>query len=191
MKIMNVLAVLFFSLSLLKANAQSDIPNGFKKGSIVTADGSLQSGYVKDNMRKDASVSFIPALDGKKKNYAGADLNSLEMDGVKYICIKGDFFKVLCEGELNFLQKCSDASNKPSYNGTEVIFTNGTEGRPNDYFIYSARDKQLKLISKKNVDEVIASSFAGCKEAIDKARNVNGDIYQLKDAVMVYNSRNK
>jgi hypothetical protein len=41
------------------------------------------------------------------------------------------------------------------------------------------------------VDEVIASSFAGCKEAIDKARNVNGDIYQLKDAVIVYNNRNK
>ena len=127
--------------------------------------------------------------DQKKKNYAGTDLKSLEIDGAKYICIKGDFFKVLCEGELNFLQKCSDASQKPSYNGTEVIFTNGTEGKPNDYFIYSITNKQLKLVSRKNVDEVIASSFAGCREAIDKAKNANRDIYQLKDAVTVYNNR--
>lgn len=191
MKIMNVFTAVFFSLLLIKANAQSDIPKGFKKGTITTFDGNSQSGYVKDNMRNNASVTFIPEADGKKKNYAGADLNSLEMDGVKYICIKGDFFKVLCEGELNFLQKCSDASSKPSYNGTEALFTNGTDGKPNDYFIYSTMDKQLKLISKKNVDEVIASSFAGCREAIDKARNVNGDIYQIKDAVIVYNNRNK
>ena len=191
MKIINAVAVLFFSVILLKANAQSDIPNGFRKGTIVTADGNLQAGFVKDNMRNSASIAFIPSPDQKKKNYSGADLKSLEIDGSKYICIKGDFFKVLCEGELNFLQKCSDASQKPSYNGTEVIFTNGTEGKLNDYFIYNAADKQLKLISKKNVDEVIASSFAGCSEAIDKARNANGDIYQLKDAVIVYNNRNK
>ena len=188
---MNALAVIFFSLFLIKANAQSDLPNGFKKGSIVTADGNSQSGYVKDNMRNSASIAFIPGTDQKKKNYEAAVLKSLEIDGVKYICIKGDFFKVLCEGDLNFLQKCSDASRKPSYNGTEVIFASGTEGRLNDYFIYSTTDRQLKLISKKNVDEVIASSFAGCREAIDKARNANGDIYQLKDAVMVYNNRNK
>lgn len=191
MKIMNTLAAIFFSLFLIKANAQSEIPKGFKKGSIVTANGNLRSGYVKDNIRNNASVTFIPGADGKKKNYAGADLNSLEMDGVKYICIKGDFFKVLCEGELNFLQKCSDASRKPSYNGTEAILVSGTEGRPNDYFIYSTTDRQLKLISKKNVDEVIASSFAGCREAIYKAKNANGVIYRLKDTAIVYNNRNK
>jgi len=191
MKIINAVAVLFFSLFLLKTNAQTDIPNGFKKGTIVTTEGNQQAGYVKDNMRNNASVAFVTDAGQKKKNYTGTDLKSLEIDGAKYICIKGDFFKVLCEGELNFLQKCSDATQKPSYHGTEVIFTNGTEGKPNDYFIYSTTDKQLKLISKKNVDEVIASSFAGCSEAIDKARNVNGDIYQLKDAVIVYNNRNK
>jgi len=189
MKIINALTVLFFSVVLLKANAQSDVPNGFKKGNIVTADGNLQSGYVKDNMRNNASIAFIPGADQKKKNYAGTDLKSLEIEGAKYICIKGDFFKVLCEGELNFLQKCSDASQKPSYNGTEVIFTNGTEGKPNDYFIYSTTDRQLKLVSRKNVDEVVASSFAGCREAIDKAKNANRDISQLKDAVTAYNNR--
>jgi hypothetical protein len=190
MKIMKASAVLFFSLVLLKANAQSDIPSGFKKGTIVTADGNSQSGYVKDNIRNNASIAFIAGPDQKKKTYAGSNLNALEIDGVKYICIKGDFFKVLCEGELSFLQKSSDASGKPSYNGSEAIFTSGTEGKPNDYFIYNNKDRQLTLISKKNVDEVIASSFAGCKEAIDKARNANGDIYQLKNAVTVYNNRN-
>ncbi len=191
MKIINILAVLLFSPFFFPANAQSDRPNGFKKGAIVPADGNTHSGYVKDNIRNNASVVFIPGPDQKKKNYAGSDLNSLEIEGVKYICIKGDFFKVLCEGELSFLQKSSDASQKPSYNGTEVIFSSGTEGKPNDYFIYNTNEKQLKLISKKNVDEVIAQSFAGCIAAIDKARNLNGDLSQLKDAVIVYNNRNR
>src|SRR5438034_1040608 len=159
MKIMNTLAASLLSLLLLNANAQSDVPNGFRKGTIVTADGNTQSGYVRDNIRTNASVSFIAGTHQKKKNYAGTDLNGLEIESVKYLCIKGDFFKVLCEGELNFVQKVSDASHKPSYNGTEVIFTSGTEGKPNDYFIYSTVNKQLNLISKKNLDEVIASSF--------------------------------
>ena len=41
----------------------------------------------------------------------------------------------------------------------------------------------MKLISKKNLDEVMAASFAGNTAAIDKAKTVNGDIAQLKEAV--------
>ncbi len=163
MKIFKTMAALFFSLLLLRANAQTEIPSGFKKGTIVIADGSTHSGYVKDNIRKNASVIFISDTDPKKKNYNGSDLNSAEIDSVKFICIKGDFFKVLCEGSLSFLQKSSDASGKLSHNGTEPIFSNGTEGKPNDYFIYNNKDRQLKLISKKNVDNVVSASFSGCK----------------------------
>ena len=190
MKTLNTLAALFFSLLLLKVQAQKEIPAGFKKGAIMIADGSKLSGSIKDNIRKNASVTFISDTDQKKKNYNGSDLNSVEIEGIKFICIRGDFFKVLCEGELSFLQKSSDASGKPTYNGVEPIFASGTEGKLNDYFIYNNKDQQLKLVSKKNVDEIAAASFAGCTAAIDKAKNVSNDLAQLKDAIAVYNNRN-
>ena len=67
------------------------------------------------------------------------------------------------------------------YNGNEAILSSGTEGKPNDYFIYNSNDKQLKLVSKKNVEEIAATRFAECTAAIDKAKTVNGDLSQLKE----------
>ena len=191
MKIINALVFSIVSLVLSQANAQTEVPKGFKKGTIVLADGSSLPGFIKDNIRNNASVIFISEAGGKKKNYDGSDLNTAEIEGTKFICIKGDFFKVLSEGELNFLQKSSDASSKPTYNGNEAIFSSGTEGKLNDYFIYDSKDQKLKLISKKNVDEVIAASFAGNTAAIDKAKTANGDLSQLKVAVEIYNNRNR
>ena len=92
---------------------------------------------------------------------------------------------------MNFLQKASDASGKPSYNGSTAVFSNGTEGQPGDYFMYTNRDKKLELVSKKNFDEVVTKTFAGSTAAIDKAKTANGDVAQLKDAVDIYNNRNR
>ena len=188
MKSLKMLSVVLFSLHLLQANAQSELPKGFKKGTVVLADNTSLSGYVKDNMRSNASVGFISATGEKKKTYTGSELNSTEIDGAKYMCLNGDFFKVISEGELNFLQKASDASGKPSFNGNDAVFSNGTEGKPDDYFIYNSKSKELKLVSKKNFDEVINRTFAGNAAAIDKAKAANGDVAQLKEAVDVYNS---
>ena len=60
-----------------------------------------------------------------------------------------------------------------------------------DYFIYNNNNKELKKVSKKNVDAVAASLFAGCTAAIEKAKTVNGDIAKVKDAVELYNNRTK
>ena len=179
------------SLSFLVTQAQNEIPQGYTKGSLVLANGSTLSGYLKDNIRKDATVTFYNESDKKKKDYDGTDLNSVQIENVKFICIKGDFFKVVSEGELSFLQKSSDASGKTSYNGLENTLTNGTEGKPGDYFIYNGGNSQLKKISKKNVNEVAANLFAGCTTAIDKAKSANGDMAIVKDAVEIYNSRTK
>ena len=89
------------------------------------------------------------------------------------------------------LQKSSDASGKPTYNGNEAIFSSGTEGKLNDYFIYNNNDKKLVLVPKKNADDVIAASFAGNAAAFDKAKTANGDLSQLKAAVEIYNNRNR
>ena len=191
MKILKIFPVLILSSIFLQVNAQTEIPKGFKKGSIVLADNSSLSGYVKDNIRHNASVILANEAGGKKKSYNGSELTSAEIEGTKFLCINGDFFRIISQGELNFLQKSSDASGKLYYNGNEAFVSSGTEGKPDDYFIYSNSNKELKLISKKNFDEVVAKTFAGNAAAIDKAKAANGDVAQLKDAVDVYNNRNK
>lgn len=192
MKIVKSIAmVMTLSLMLIQSQAQTDAPKGFKKGSIILFDSAVLSGYVKDNMGSDASLWFIATPGDKKKSYSGSDILSADIEGTPYICINGDFFKVICKGELTFLQKASDASGKVSYNGANAVFSNGTDGRPGDYFIYAGAKKALQLVSKKNMDEVITSSFNGYTAAIDKAKTVNGDIAQLKEAVTLYNNRIK
>ncbi len=190
MKISMTLAVTVLSLFVLQAHGQTEPPKGYEKGSVLLADGSAINGYIKDNISKNASVSFI-AADEKKKNYDGAALKGVEISGTKYVCINNDFFKLLCDGELQFLQKSSDASGKLVYNGSEGSFSSGTEGKPGDYFIYNNKAGELKWVSKKNIKEVAESSFAGYTAAIDKAKAVTGDLAQLKEAVEIFNSRNK
>lgn len=186
MKILKLLPGLALSLLFLQANAQ-EAPKGFSKGKVILADNSTVTGFIKDNIRKDASVTLL--VDGKEKKYNGADIASAEIDATAYNCIKGDFFKVVCNGELTFLQKSSDASGKPTTIGNEVFFISGTEGKPGDYFIYENKTQQLKLVSKKNLNDVVTNSFAGYAPAIEKAKAAQGDIAQLKGAVESFNSR--
>lgn len=187
MKILKLLSAAALSLLFLQANAQ-EAPKGFTKGKVTLADNTIVTGFIKDNMRKDASVTLL--TDGKEKKYHGADIAAAEIDATAYHCIKGDFFKVVCNGELTFLQKVSDASSKPTTIGNEVFFLSGTEGRPGDYFIYQNKSQQLKLVSKKNLNDVVTNSFGGYAPAIEKAKAAQTDIAQLKDAVESYNGRN-
>ena len=187
MKIFKMLSALVLSVTLLQANAQSDIPKGFSKGTLVLADNSTVAGYIKDNSRRDAAVVLLK--DGKEKTYKGSDLISMETTAGSFICINGDFFKIAVNGELSFLQKTSDASSQATNNGTEAKFNNGTEGQPGDYFIYNNASKQLKLVSKKNLNDIVAKSFGGYTPAIEKAKTAQSDIALLKDAVEIYNTR--
>jgi hypothetical protein len=186
MKILKLLSGVALSLLFLQTNAQ-DAPKGFTKGNVTLADNTVVTGFIKDNIRKDASVVLL--IDGKEKKYDGSAINAAEVDAVTYTCIKGDFFKVVCNGELTFLQKSSNASSKPTTVGNEVYFLSGTEGKPGDYFIYENKNQQLKLVSKKTLNTVVAASFAGYAPAIEKAKAAEADIAQLKDAVETFNSR--
>ena len=65
MKIVKFLSAFILGLALIPAKAQSDLPKGFKKGSLVLANSSLW-GYVKDNLRSNASVAFIADTETRK-----------------------------------------------------------------------------------------------------------------------------
>jgi hypothetical protein len=185
-----LIAVFAFALAAFAAQAQNEVPKGYEKGGLVLSDGSIVNGYIRDNIRSKAAVNFIENSGTKKKNYEGSDLQAAEINGVKYICINGDFFKVISQGELDFLQKASDASSKPVYAAGETLFSNGTAGAPGDYFIYDTRNSQLKHVNKKTVGEVAIASFSGCTAAIEKAKLVNDELSMLKEAVDLYNKRN-
>ncbi len=187
MKIQQILSIFIFSLSFVQLQAQEDIPKGFKKGSITLFDKTVLTGYVKENIRSNASIVFLNEDTKKKKNYDGDGLVSITIDSNHYICIKGDFFKVLCTGSLSLLQKSSDASNKPSYNGSEAIFSSGTIGKPGDYLIFDNTSSQLRLIPKNNLDREVAQNFSSCPDAIDKTKTAKKVFIPVKDVMVAQN----
>jgi hypothetical protein len=181
---------LFFFLFLLYSvpvYSQSTSLKGYKKGNIILSDKTMLSGYVKDNTANDASVNFVTDSTAKKVKYTGLEIISAETEDTKFLCLKGDFFKVLTSGELNFLQKASNVSSKPQYNGTEAIFLSGTEGKHGDYFVYNNEKAQLLWINKKN-REAILSFFAGDTASLEVVKQNAIDKEVIKKAVALYNS---
>jgi hypothetical protein len=185
MKMRQFLTGIILTAFVTSLHAQYRVPGGYAKATIVLDNGNSLSGYVKNNIKKTSSVEFIDEAGNNKKQYEGSDIKNITIDTIQFICIRGDFFKVLCAGKLNYLQKVSNSANKPSYNGTEAIFANGTEGKPGDYFIYS--DQQLKRLSKKNMGDFINNDLAGCTDAIQQANAINGDVAKLSGAVSSFN----
>jgi hypothetical protein len=170
-------------------NMQAQAPAGFVKGNVTLADGSTISGYVKDNIKKNASVTFLDNNGSNKQQYDGIQVNAAVVDGTNYSCMKGDFFKTICTGKICFLQKASNASGKTIYNGAEAIILPGTEGKIGDYFSYT--NNELTLITKKTVDAFISTQLNSNAKAAEKAKAVNGDIAALAEAIAIYNSDNK
>lgn len=190
MKLLTAFAAVILTLAFLSAKSQITVPKGFTQGSITLADNSVITGFLKNEIRNNAAVVLIPANGGKKITYEGTKLKSAIIDQTEYLCINGDFFKLICAGELSFLQKESDASSKPVYNGSEAIFINGTAGKPGDFYIFNNAQQQLQWVNTKNIATVSSQSFIDCDAAISKARQTGNDIALLKDAVVIYNNRN-
>jgi hypothetical protein len=178
------LTFLIFSLSAYSQNAA---PKGYRKGNIVLQNGTILSGYVKDNAANDASFTFIADSTTKKIKYSSSEITSVDIEGTKFICFKHDFFKVLSSGELSVLQKASNISSKPQYNGTQVFFLSGTEGRLGDYFVCNTSKDQLLLINKKNKDAIL-SLFTTDAASLEIAKQNAADSEVIKNAVALYNS---
>jgi hypothetical protein len=182
--------ILFFTLAIFAnfgiANAQTKIPDGYKKTSVQLFNGTSLNGYSKDNIKKSASVVFIENETAKKITYDGSQINTIKIDDDHFLCVGGDFFKIISEGKLTFVQKQSNAADKVSYNGSEAVFNSGTEGKMGDYFIYT--NNKLKLINKKTVASFIEKDLAGNVAAIEKAKTIDGDLSKLKEAINIYNN---
>lgn len=187
-KATTMMAILFGLLSV-QVSAQNTAPQGFDKGAIVLANGTTISGWVKDEMSNKAAVSIVPEAGGKKQRYDAYNLTSVQVGGNQFRCIKGDFFKVICAGDIDFLQKASDCAGKLAYNGAEAFYLSGTEGKPGNYFMYTSKTASLQLVTDKNLATVTQENFANCTAAINKAKETGNDVARLKEAVDIYNNR--
>jgi hypothetical protein len=185
MKLTTIFYTAIMATSFATVQAQTTVPVEYVKGSITLADGSIKNGFVKENIKKSAAIVFIDSTGLSKKKYEGSQINSVSIEATNFICINGDFFKIICSGKLCFLQKASNASGNTSYNGTEPIFISGTEEKIGDYFAYA--DKKLKLLNKKTVSAFINNDLSACMAAVEKAKSIDGDIAKLQEAVDIFN----
>lgn len=173
----------------LVQNGLAQIPDGFTSGTVTLNTGVVMNGYIKESFKKNATISFLDSAEKNKKILSGQELSKISIGTVNYICYLGDFFKVIVEGEMSFLEKCTDASGKVSYNGSEPILSAGTEGKVGDHFLFEKN--QLTLVSKKTMASLVNEKFKASPDALTKAKTVTNNIVDLADAVSIYNKRNK
>jgi hypothetical protein len=182
--------ILFFTLAIFSnfgiATAQTNTPDGYKKTSLQLYNGTSLNGYSKDNIKKSASILFIENEKTKKITYDGSQINTIKIEDENFVCVNGDFFKIISDGKLAFVQKQSNAADKVSYNGMEAVFNSGTEGKIGDYFIYT--NNKLKWINKKTIASFIATDLVGNSDAVEKAKKIDGDFSKLKEAIYIYNN---
>jgi hypothetical protein len=181
--------ILFFSIAFLISNllqAQPTVTDDVVQGSITMLDGTIVQGTVKDKIKKSASIIVIDEVTKKKKVIEGHQILTATINKVKYVTIGGDFFTVLADGKLSFLQKNSDASNKIKYSGSNPVGSYGTDGNINDFFIYS--NNVLEIVHKKNMKEQIKQHLINCAEAYNNANNIKEDVILLQKAIEIFNN---
>jgi hypothetical protein len=176
-------------LMLCFGRVQAQAPEGTVPGSIKTVNGTIQNGYIKENIRKKGNIAFYENAGTKKKVYDATELESCSIDTVQYKCISGDFFRIICTGKMDFLQKASNASGKLSYNGTEPIISSGTPGKAGDYFIYTGQ--QLVQVEKNSIPGIVSKQLSNCAAAVEKAKSIGNDIAAFSSVVTIYNEYTK
>src|SRR4051812_25084512 len=107
MKLKSTFLALVSGFSLATVSAQS-IPEGYTKATITLANGASQAGFIKDNIKRSASITFVDGSGNNKKVYEGSEINGVTTDAGSFTCINGDFFKNICTGKLCFVQKSSN-----------------------------------------------------------------------------------
>lgn len=181
--------VLFsFAFLLSPAILPAQVPDGFKPGYIVMADGSRLEGFIKESFKSKAAVVFQQAA-GKKTTYGGNAVNEVNVEGVSYISYANDFFRVIATGsKASLLQKVSDATGKVIYNGHEAAgISSGTEGRINDLFFKTSGLSGLTLVNKDNLNTVGITAFGDCPALLGTAKSGQLQFSELEKIIARYN----
>lgn len=185
------LSLVFFSLCLVllaNTNSLAQAPAGFKTGYIILNDNTRKEGFVKENFKSKAAVIFQDA-DGKKITYSGNDIKEAGIDGTTYISYSSDFFKLVSSGaKASLFQKVTDASGQIIFNGSEAVgVSSGSEGAVKDFFIRTAKDSSLHLVTKKNFLTVVSTYCADCPAVTESAKNKTITYEKLEEVIQLYN----
>ncbi len=179
-----LLIVLAFSVNV--TNAQ--IPDGFKKGSVVLANNSKMEGAIKEALTSKGTIVFVSAS-GSKKTYSVSELTSFEINGENYIAYANDFYKAAISGaKANLYQKQTNNSGKLIYNGADAYTATTTDGRIGDWYIQVKSSDDLLLVTAKNFETVVSTGFADCSAVLADLKSKQLDYAQLSKVVEKYNS---
>lgn len=162
----------FAFLSINAITAQPAQADGEAQGQITLADNSVQSGTIKDNIRKKGELTIT--VDGKKTKFKAGDIAAAKVGGTQYITRNYTFYEVIWEGSnLCLLRKASEPSGL-QYNGSEAVVIS-SEGKVDDYFIKKNANNSLQLLTKKNAAETFKSICPTCSASI------NADTFDLNN----------
>ena len=187
MKQLFVFSALLFLLTPL-TGLMAQAPAGFTSGYVITADGSRQEGFIKENFKGKASFVFQPTS-GKKITYTGNAVNEVNAGGVTYISYANDFFKLIATGtKASLLQKVSDATGKVIYNGNEAVgISSGTAGRINDLFIKTTGQTGIHHVTSETLNTVGVSLFGDCPSLLESAKAGQLQFTELEKLISRYN----
>ncbi len=178
--------LIVFTLSSNFTSAQ--IPDGFKKGSVVLTNNSKVEGNIKELLSSKATIVFVAAT-GTKKTYSVAELTSFEIGSENYIAFANDFYKTIINGSrANLYQKQTNNSGKLLYNGADAFTATTTDGRIGDWYIQVKNNDDLLLVTAKNFETVVGTAFADCSSLIGDLKSNQLNYAQLSKTVEKYNS---
>lgn len=185
-------AALFASYAAsAQPSANSTVPDGFKAGTVVTAEHTYLQGHVKDNIRKNSEVLLITP-DGKMAKYNAAQLSEVTIDNTLFIVDGNAFYKLVSEGpKVKLLQKASAGGDRIEYNGTEPIAISGGVGSYDDYFIQKPGEKRLEIVRKKELKKLVETWSTECPGIAEKAKAEVVALSEIVQYINIYNSCGK
>lgn len=171
--------------------AQSQVGfSGSQKGTIVTAANEKLEGTIKDQSKNKGTIVFI-STQGEKKTYSPSELSGFTLNGSNYIAYAGDFYKAVVSGiKVSLYQRTTNNSGKIVYNGAEAISVTTAEGKVGDYYLQVKSGTGFTLITQKNFEGFISSTFADCAALLADIVTKQIDYTQIIKAVERYNSCN-
>lgn len=174
-------------ISHAQTNSGVAMPEGYKSGTVITADNSTHQGYLKDNIKKKGEILFM-SQDSKPVKYKAAQLSEIKIDNTRYLVSGNNFYRLELDGpRVRLLRKANVVSDRIAYNGTEPIVINDGDGEYGDYFIQDLSNKKLQLIRKKDFAKIFESYASNCPPLSDKLKQ--GLSYdEIVQATALYNS---
>lgn len=170
------------------SQATTEIPDGYKKGSVLFFDSTFISGFIKTNSLKSGKIIFING-ENRKKTYGTSLIKEVSIGSDKYIIYKNDIFIELVQGlKISLYQKQSSSDGKIEYNGTQPIIVTGSEGDIGDYYISTDAGISMELLNKRTLADQLQKYCGHCSLLLAEIRAARLSISDSRQIVQTCNN---